>query len=58
VFGDDHTSDGSAPARKPQVPYESRGIEADGYFGQPIGDPSPTLEAFRRVLQEHRDMES
>ena len=42
----------SAPERKRQIPYDTRGIEADAYFTQPLGDPSPTLEAFKEVLHE------
>lgn len=53
VFGDGGASDGSVPQRLPQVPYETRGIEADGFFGMPIGDPSPTLEAFKAILEDH-----
>ena len=50
IFGDAHTPDGSAPERKPQLPYNARGIEANAFFTEPVDDPSPTLEAFRQAL--------
>lgn len=50
IFGDERTPDGSAPERKCQIPYETRGIEANAFFMEPVGDPSPTLESFRSIL--------
>lgn len=52
VFGNEHTVDGSAPNKKPQIPYDTKGIEADAFFLEPVGEPSPTLEAYREVLRE------
>ncbi len=53
IFGKDHTPDGSAPNRKSQIPYDTKGVEANAYFGQPVGEPSPTLEAFQAILGKH-----
>lgn len=57
IFGEEHTADGSAPERKRQIPYDTRSIEADAYFMQPLGDPSPTLEAFKEVLLRSRTLD-
>ena len=54
VFGNEHTVDGSAPNKKPQIPYDTKGIEADAFFLEPVGEPSPTLEAYREVLRENQ----
>ena len=56
IFGDDRTPDGSAPERKRQIPYDTRGIEANAFFTEPVGDPSPTLDAFRHALHA-RDLQ-
>ena len=54
VFGDERTPDGSAPRKRPQLPYDTKGVEANAYFTAPVGDPSPTLDAFRQVLGRER----
>ena len=55
VFGNEHTTNGLAPVKKPLIPYDTKGIEADAFFMEPVGEPSPTLEAYREVLREsHR----
>lgn len=56
IFGDDRTPDGSAPERKRQIPYDTRGIEANAFFTEPVGNPSPTLDAFRHALHA-RDLQ-
>lgn len=57
IFGKEHTADGSAPERRRQIPYDTRSIEADAYFTQPLEDPSPTLEAFKEVLLRSRTLD-
>lgn len=54
VFGTERMADGAAPKRLKQLPYETRGVRADGFFGMPIDDPSPTLEAFEEILRDSR----
>ncbi len=51
IFGNEHTMDGSAPNKKAQIPYDTKGIEADAFFMEPVGEPSPTLEAYGEVLR-------
>ena len=57
VFGNEHTVDGSAPEKQPQIPYNTKGIEADAFFMEPVGEPSPTLEAYREVLRKSRKLD-
>ena len=54
VFGNEHTVDGSAPGKQPQIPYDTKGIEADAFFLEPVGEPSPTLNAYREVLRKNQ----
>ena len=54
IFGDEHTPDGSAPERKRQIPFDTRSVEANAFFTQPLGDPSPTLESYKQVLRQSR----
>ena len=51
VFGDHDASLAAVPDRLPMLEYETRGVRAEGFFGNPISDPSPTLEAFRAILR-------
>lgn len=52
IFGREHTPDGGAPERLDLIPYDTKGPEAEGFFGRPVGDPSPTLEAFEIIRRQ------
>lgn len=54
VFGDEHTADGSAPTRLDPIPYDTQGPGAEGFFGRPVCNPSPTLEAFEEIRRQAR----